>query len=611
MKTYLRILTFGRPFGKNIISYLIFTLFYVVFSMINFSVLIPLLNVLFDQVEISKIQEFNTQPTFSVTIDYLKNIFYYYFGLFINEGGRKEGLKFVCIVIISSVFLANIFRYLSSIILAKIGVRLITNLRNKVYNSILLFNLSYFTNKKKGDIISRLTTDIQQIELSVINSLRIFLKEPALLIGLFLILGYLSIELTLYTLILIPIGGLIISYLANKLKIKAALSQSALGKINNVIDETLSGIRIIKAYTANLFMVKKFDKEVQNYGNNNLMMYKRYELASPMSEFLGVATVAGILIIGGNMVLDNKSELSASEFIAFIIIFSQILKPARALSDAYAIVQRGIASADRVFELVDLKPIIDERNIGSDIHNLEFEIEFSNVSFSYEKTAVLHNISLNIKKGESVALVGPSGGGKSTIVDLLTRFYDCSSGKILIDNKNLKEYKIESIRNLMGIVTQDSILFHDSIKNNISFGYPKIDFEKIKNAAFIANAKNFIENLDEQYNTIVGERGMKLSGGQRQRICIARAIYKNPPILILDEATSSLDSEAEKKVQNAIEKIMEKRTSIIIAHRLSTIQNCDKIVIIDGGKIIGEGKHDYLIKNNPTYIKLIKMQNIT
>ena len=611
MKTYLRILTYGRPFGKNIISYLIFTLFYVVFSMINFSVLIPLLNVLFDQVEISKIQEFNTQPTFSLTIEYFKNTFYYYFGLFINEGGRKEGLKFVCIVIILSVFLANIFRYLSSIILAKIGVRLITNLRNKVYNSILLFNLSYFTNKKKGDIISRLTTDIQQIELSVISSLRIFLKEPALLIGLFLILGYLSIELTLYTLILIPIGGLIISYLANRLKIKAALSQSALGKINNVIDETLSGIRIIKAYTANLFMIKKFDKEVQNYGINNLMMYKRYELASPMSEFLGVATVAGILIIGGNMVLDNKSELSASEFIAFIIIFSQVLKPARALSDAYAIIQRGIASADRVFELVDLKPIIDERNIGSDINNLESEIEFSNISFSYEKTAVLHNISLNIKKGERVALVGPSGGGKSTIVDLLTRFYDCSSGKILIDNKNLKEYKIESIRNLIGIVTQDSILFHDSIKNNISFGYPKLDFEKIKNAAFIANAKNFIENLDEQYNTIIGERGMKLSGGQRQRICIARAIYKNPPILILDEATSSLDSEAEKKVQNAIEKIMEKRTSIIIAHRLSTIQNCDKIVIIDNGKIIGEGKHDYLIKNNPTYIKLIKMQNIT
>jgi len=610
MKTYLRILTYGRPFGKNIISYLIFTLFYVVFSMINFSVLIPLLNVLFDQVEISKIQEFNTQPTFSLTIDYFKNIFYYYFGLFINEGGRKEGLKFVCIVIISSVFLANIFRYLSSIILAKIGVTLITNLRNKVYNSILLFNLSYFTNKKKGDIISRLTTDIQQIELSVINSLRIFLKEPALLIGLFLILGYLSIELTLYTFILIPIGGLIISYLANKLKIKAALSQSALGKINSVIDETLTGIRIIKAYTANLFMIKKFDREVQNYGNNNLMMYKRYELASPMSEFLGVATVAGILIIGGSMVLDNKSELSASEFIAFIIIFSQILKPARALSDAYAIVQRGIASADRVFELIDLKPIIDERNIGSNINNLESEIEFSNVSFSYDKTSVLNNISLNIKKGESVALVGPSGGGKSTIVDLLTRFYDCSSGKILIDNKNLKEYKIESIRNLIGIVTQDSILFHDSIKNNISFGYPKLDFEKIKNAAYIANARNFIEKLDEQYNTIIGERGMKLSGGQRQRICIARAIYKNPPILILDEATSSLDSEAEKKVQNAIEKIMKKRTSIIIAHRLSTIQNCDKIVIIDDGKIIGEGKHDYLIKNNATYIKLIKMQNI-
>ena len=377
MNTYLRILSFGKPFGKNITIYLILTLFYVVFSMINFSVLIPLLNVLFDQVEIAKIQELNTKPNFSLSLEYFKNVFYYYFGLFINEGGRKEGLKFVCLIIITSVFLANIFRYLSSIILAKIGVRLITNLRNKVYDSVLLLQLSYFTNKKKGDIISRFTTDIQQIELSMISSLRIFLKEPALLIGLFFILAYLSLELTVYTIVLIPIGGGIISYIANKLKIKAALSQSALGKINTVLDETLGGIRIIKAFTANLFMKDKFDKEIQNYGNQNLAMYKRFELASPMSEFLGVATVTGILIIGGSMVLDNKSALSASEFIAFIIIFSQILKPARAVSDAYSIIQRGLASADRVFELIDLKPEINEKNEGIAINDLESGIQFS------------------------------------------------------------------------------------------------------------------------------------------------------------------------------------------------------------------------------------------
>jgi len=611
MKTYFRILNFGKPFSKNILVYIFLTLFYVVFSMVNFSVLIPLLNVLFDQVEVSKIQNITFKPDFSFSIEYFKNNFYYYFGNFLNEGGRKEALKFVCTVIIISVFLANIFRYLSSLILAKIGVKIITNLRKKVYESILLFHISYFTNKKKGDIISRLTTDIQQIETSIINSLRIFLKEPALLIGLFFILGYLSLELTIYTFILIPISGLIISYLANKLKVRAALSQSALGKINNVIDETLSGIRIIKAFTANLFMIKKFDKEIKNYGNQNLSMYKRFELASPMSEFLGIATVTGILIIGGNMVLDNKSSLTASEFIAFIIIFSQVLKPAKAISDAYAIIQRGLASADRVFELIDLKPIINEKNKGFEIKDLKTEIIFSNVNFSYEKTSVLKNISIKIKKGESIALVGPSGGGKSTLIDLLNRLYDCSNGKIIIDGKNIKEIKIDNLRNIIGVVTQESILFHDSIKNNISFGHSKINHEQIKMASKVANASDFIGKLEEKYDTIIGERGLKLSGGQRQRICIARAIYKDPPILILDEATSSLDSEAEKKVQTAIEKVMKNRTSIIIAHRLSTIKNCDKIIIIDKGKIVGEGNHNDLIKKNNKYKKLIEMQNIT
>ena len=610
MKTYFRILSYAKPFGKNIPLYLLFTVFYIVFSMINFSVLIPLLEVLFNQIDEQTTLNYTEIGNFQISLEYFKSIFYNNFNKIVESGGRKEALKFVCIIIVASVFFSNLFRYLSAIIIAKIRVKIVTNIRNQLFNKILAFKINFFTNKKKGDVVSRLTSDIQQIENSVINSIRVLFKEPALLLGLFFILSTISVELTLYTIFLIPISGAIISYIAKHLKIKATYSQNALGRINNVISESLDGIRIIKLFTANWFVNKKFKEEVNDYGKQNLSMYKRFELASPISEFLGVATVAGILLIGGSMVLDKSSDISASEFIAFIIIFSQVLNPAKAISDAFNTIQRGLASADRTFEYVDKTIIVEEEDGTQKIKKLESKISFNNVSFAYETDEVLNKIDFNIKKGEKIALIGPSGSGKSTIIDLLSKFYKVKKGEIKIDGKNINTYDTYSLRTMMGVVTQESIVFHDTITNNITFGNKNINMEEIINAAKIANAYEFINKLENKFDTIIGERGLKLSGGQRQRLCIARAIYKNPPILILDEATSSLDSESEKVVQNAIENVMENRTSIIIAHRLSTVINVDKIILIDEGKIVGIGNHKDLIKNSEMYKKLIQMQNL-
>lgn len=610
MKTYLRILSHASPYGKIIPLYIILTTFYILFSMVNFSILVPLLEVLFDQVDIEETKKLSQNNNFSFSVDYIRSLFYTYFNSLITDGGRKEALQFVCLVILCSVFLANLFRYFSAVILARVRVRVVTNLRNSLFNKIINFKINFFTEKKKGDVISRVTSDIQQIENSVINSITVLFKEPALVIGLFFILSSISIKLTLYTIILIPIAGGAIAYIAKHLKIKAAFSQTALGNINNIINETLDGMRIIKLFTAQGKMRDKFDEEVKDYGRQNLSMYKRFELSNPLSEFLSIATVAIILLIGGGMVLDNSSDISASEFIAFIIIFSQVIPPAKTMTTAFNTVQRGLASAERVFEYIDKETIRESVSGKREILDIKSSIEFKEVTFSYEDENVLEDISFEINKGEKIALVGPSGGGKSTIIDLLSKFYRVKKGKILIDGTDINDYDTNKLRNMIGIVTQESILFHDSIRNNISFGDRNIDEKKIIESAKVANALKFIEGLEEKFDTVIGERGLKLSGGQRQRICIARAIYKDPPILIFDEATSSLDSESESSVQKAIEEVMKNRTSIIIAHRLSTIKNVDKIIVIEGGKIIEVGRHEDLIKSNNVYSKFIKMQNI-
>ena len=495
--------------------------------------------------------------------------------------------------------------------IARVRVRVVTNLRNSLYDKIINFKINFFTDKKKGDVISRLTSDIQQIENSVINSVTVLFKEPAFILGLFFILSTISTKLTFYTLILVPISGYLISTVARRLKIKAAFSQTALGKINNIINETLDGIRIIKLFTANNFMRSRFRNEVNDYGKQNLSMYKRFELSNPITEFLGIATVALLLLIGGEMVLNNSSLISASEFIAFIIIFSQVLPPAKALTTTFNTVQRGLASADRVFEYIDKQEIIEEDKGLEKITDIKNSISFNNVYFAYKNKNVLKDISFKIKKGDKIAIVGPSGSGKSTIIDLISKFYKVKSGDIKIDGKNINSYNTYDIRKLIGIVTQESLLFHDSIRNNITFGTNEIDEDKMIESARIANAFNFIDNLDDKFDTEIGERGLKLSGGQRQRICIARAIYKDPPILIFDEATSSLDSKSEISVQKAVEEVMKDRTSIIIAHRLSTIKNVDKIIVIEDGKIIEMGSHQELIKNDDFYSKLSKMQNLS
>ena len=611
MKTYFRILSYASPFTVIIPLYLFLTSFYIVFSMINFSIMIPLLEVLFNQVENNISQNNLNNSEFTFSIQYIKSTFYNYFNEIIQSSGRKEALKFVCGVILISVFFANIFKYLSALIIAKVRVRIVTNIRNSLYEKITNFKINFFTTKKKGDVISRITSDIQQIENSVINSVTVLFKEPALLIGLFFILSAISVRLTMYTLVLIPISGIIISNIAKHLKVKAAFSQKALGNINNIINETLDGMRIIKLFTANAFMKKRFGDEVDEYGKQNYSMYKRFELSNPVSEFLGIVTVSVILLVGGSMVLDSSSDISASEFIAFIIIFSQVLTPAKAVTGAFNTIQRGVASAERVFEFID-KGETENENIGhKKISDLKKSIEFNKVSFAYDSENVIEDISFTIKKGESIALVGPSGGGKSTIVDLLSKFYTPRDGDIKIDGKDINSYLTEDIRKMIGIVTQESLLFHDTIKNNICFGGEKYDSKNFEKAIKIANAYEFISKLDKNYDTIIGERGLKLSGGQRQRICIARAIYKNPPILVFDEATSSLDSKSEKSVQSAVEKVMKDRTTIIIAHRLSTIKNVDKIIVIDKGRIIEVGSHKELIKKNNIYSKLSKMQNLS
>ena len=611
MKTYLRILSEASPFGKILPLYLLLTVLYIVFSMVNYSVLIPLLEVLFNQVDLDDIEKMGEIKNFEFSIEYIRNIFYSHFNELIVNNGRQEALKFVCYVMLTSVFFANLFRYFSAIMIARVRVRVVTNLRNSLYDKIINFKINFFTDKKKGDVISRLTSDIQQIENSVINSVTVLFKEPALILGLFFILSTISTKLTFYTLILVPISGYLISTVARRLKIKAAFSQTALGKINNIINETLDGIRIIKLFTANNFMRSRFRNEVNDYGKQNLSMYKRFELSNPITEFLGIATVALLLLIGGEMVLNNSSLISASEFIAFIIIFSQVLPPAKALTTTFNTVQRGLASADRVFEYIDKQEIIEEDKGLEKITDIKNSISFNNVYFAYKNKNVLKDISFKIKKGDKIAIVGPSGSGKSTIIDLISKFYKVKSGDIKIDGKNINSYNTYDIRKLIGIVTQESLLFHDSIRNNITFGTNEIDEDKMIESARIANAFNFIDNLDDKFDTEIGERGLKLSGGQRQRICIARAIYKDPPILIFDEATSSLDSKSEISVQKAVEEVMKDRTSIIIAHRLSTIKNVDKIIVIEDGKIIEMGSHQELIKNDDFYSKLSKMQNLS
>ncbi len=616
MRTYLRIMGFARPLGLLVPQFVIFTLLATIFSVVNISILAPVMEILFGSSSQSDCDcgEAVTEvvaemPPLDFSIRYFVDLFYYYLNTYKVEEGVIATLYFVCSVLITSVFLANIFRYLSTLILERVRINVIENLRNKAFFAITHFDLGYFTEKRKGDIMSRVSSDVLEVETSVVSSLKVLFKEPFLIIGFFTAMFFTSPKLTLYSMILIPLSGGIISYIAKRLKRRARLTQDTLGRISNVIEESLSGMRIIKAFSAKKYITEKFSGEISNYSRHNYRMASRFNLASPISEFLGVFVVCLIILIGGSMVLSKDSSLTGSDFIVFLAFFSQVLTPAKAISNSLTTINRGLASGERIFELMDSQTKINEKPGARAIDSFSEAIRFENVSFGYEDKLVLKNINLEIPKGKVIALVGPSGGGKSTLVDLIPRFYDPKLGAITIDGADLRDCTISGVRGLMGIVTQESILFNDTIFNNIAFGKPNATLEEVKAAARVAHADIFIEQFDEGYDTLIGERGTKLSGGQRQRLSIARAVLKNPPVLILDEATSALDSESEKYVQDAIENIMQNRTAIIIAHRLSTIQNADKIVVIKDGEILQEGTHSTLMKRGGLYKKLIEMQS--
>jgi ATP-binding cassette, subfamily B, bacterial MsbA len=609
MKNFWRILSYANPLGTSVIKYAILTLLYVLFSLVNFTVLIPLLEVLFDQVSVVKLEEASNPPDFSITIDYFKNSFYYYFNNIILDKGRIGALQFVCIIIVVSVLLSNIFRYFSSMVLVKLRVKVLRNIRNHIFKKVAALHLGYFTEQKKGDLISRMTIDIQEIQNSVTNSLKVLFKEPILVIGYFAILFSMSFKLTIFTILILPISGGVISIIAQRLKKNAVQSQESLGRMLNILDETLSGMRIIKAFNSESNINKKFQNEVALNEQYSYSVLQKFEMAGPISEFLGVFAVAAILLVGGTMVLEQEGDMSAPKFMGFLIIFTQILNPAKAISTSITNINKGLAASLRIFEIIDTESEIKEHENALSFNGLKKSIQFKNVNFSYGKDEVLSFINLEINKGEIVALVGPSGGGKSTIADLIPRFYEPSSGEILIDGIDIKKIKIHDLRSMMGIVTQESILFNDTIKNNIAFGLIDMDESSVIKAAKVANAHDFIIETTKGYNSFIGERGTKLSGGQRQRLSIARAVLKDPDILILDEATSALDSESEQLVQEALVNLMKDRTSIVIAHRLSTIQNADKIVVIERGKIVQIGTHEELSTKVGLYSKLLKMQS--
>ena len=602
MKTYFRLLSFAKPIEKFAIPYIITTLLYILFNTLNFALLGPLLKALLAPEEsgaviVSKPESWDLMDNFTF---YLNEITLRY--------GRWNALQAVCVILLVANFLTNIFRYFSQRIMENLRAHTLLNLRNSIFNNIMDLHLGYFSNERKGDIISKVSSDVQVVQYSVTSTLQVVFKEPVTLLVYLALLFNISIELTLFSLLVFPISGFLISRIVKRLKTQAANSQRSLGLMIGFLDEALTGIKIIKAFNATEYIKNKFSSENLRYTRLTKSMAKRQQLASPVSEFLGVSMVAGIVLYGGSLILTGTSELDATAFITYIIVFSQILRPAKAITDSFSNIHSGIAAGERVLEVIDTKPAIIDSPRAISVSSFETEISFENVSFSYAEKLILNNISVKIPKGKTVALVGPSGGGKSTLMDLIPRFNEPKCGQVLFDGVDTKEIRADSLRHQIGFVNQESILFNDTIFNNISFGKPNATQEEVEEAAIIANAHDFILNTEYGYQTNIGDRGMKLSGGQKQRINIARAVLKNPPILLLDEATSALDTESEKLVQEALNKLMINRTTVVIAHRLSTIQNADKIIVIDAGRVIEQGSHADLIRSNGLYKRLIDMQ---
>ncbi len=606
-KTYLKLLGFARPFKKYAVPYFIYAVLYAIFNTFNYAMIIPILSAMFQD-------DFNFVATYDFpnitlhTDTFYALINYVYTSAFGAEFVTSNMLLLLSIVMIFMALFSNLFRYLCAWTVENMRTRTLQRMRNRMFDSVMNLHVGFFSDQRKGDIISKITSDVNVVQFCITNTLQVAFREPFLIIGYIGAMIAISWQLSIFSILFLPIVALVIGSIVKRLRHPARIGQEKLGELVSSLDESLNGIKIIKSYNATDYTKDKFHSLNEVISTISLSMARRQQAASPVSELLGITAIGIIIIFGGMLV--EKGSLDAAQFMAFIAIFSQVTRPVRAFVDQFANINQGIAAGERIFSIIDEKNQVADAEDAKELTHFNDEIEFRNVHFSYDgQREVINGVSFKIKKGQTVALVGPSGGGKSTLSELVPRFYDPSQGEILIDGKPIKDYTQFSLRALMSTVSQDTILFNDSIGDNLRFAKMEATNEEIEAAAKAANAHNFIMETDKGYDTNIGDRGMKLSGGQRQRLSIARAILKNPEILILDEATSALDTESEKLVQESLERLLTGRTSIVVAHRLSTIYNADKILVVDRGRIAEEGTHSELVAKGGIYAKLVEMQS--
>jgi len=607
-----KIIPFLKPYKSNVVWNIIFNILYALFSTLSFIALIPMLDVLFKDAD-----KVIVEPKFSSIWEigsFGKEFLYYYITKLTNENGDQYALLLVVTIIIITFLLKNLFNYLAlnHLLLVKNGV--LKDIRNKMFDKIIDLPVSYYSEKRKGDVMARMLNDVNEVRNSFFSILELVVKEPMTIIFTIAFMIAISFKLTLFVFIFIPISGFIISKIGKSLKANSKKAQDENGYLISIVEETLGGLKVVKSYNAENSFTKKFNDSIYKLYRLTNSIGKKNNLSSPMSEFLGIVVIAILLWYGGNMVLvetlaDRTPMLEGSKFIAYMGLAYNILTPAKAISKASYQVKTGLAAAERVFEVLEVENTIVNKSDAIIKTDFTDKISIENINFRYEEENILKNFSLTVPKGKTVALVGQSGSGKSTIANLLTRFYDVNEGSIKIDGTDIRDYNLQSLRGLMGLVTQDSILFNDTIKNNILLGKQDATDGEIIEALKIANAYEFVKDLPNGIDTNIGDAGGKLSGGQKQRLSIARAVLKNPPIMILDEATSALDTESEKFVQVALENMMQNRTSIVIAHRLSTIQKADVIVVMQKGEIVEQGTHEELLAKNGMYSKLVMMQS--
>ena len=607
MNTYWRLLGFAKPIEKYAIPYFFYTLFYTIFYTFTFMLIMPLLNTLF--VEDQLLEPVTALPSFALNTDYFRSLVnFLIYRVFGTDYSKMDVLIFLSVFIILMSFLSNLFRYLGQRVMETMRVRSLQRLRNRVYDNVMGLHVGYFNNERKGDIISKISSDVQVVQFCITNTLLVAFRDPFMIVGFLIALVMISWKLTIFSVIFLPVVALVIGSIVKRLRKSATAAQERFADMVSLMDESLTGIKILKGYNATDYIRNKFHDINGLFSRISLSMARRQQLASPTSEFLGISAAAVLMVYGGSLVLSG--DLEASAFVAYLSIFTQITRPVRSFTDSFANINQGIAAGERVLALLDEKSKITNAPDAVRMTGLHDEIEFRDVRFSYDNKEVICGVNFKIRKGETVALVGPSGGGKSTLSDLIPRFYDIQGGAILIDGVDIRQYDIESLREYMGVVSQETILFNDTIANNLRLGKQDATDEEIRQAAVVANAHNFIMETEHGYQTNIGDRGMKLSGGQRQRLSIARAVLKNPEILILDEATSALDTESEKLVQEALNALLKGRTSLVIAHRLSTIHNADRIIVIEKGRIAEQGTHQQLMERHGIYARLIEMQQV-